>query len=216
MSGLTSVLDFVSDIRTAIAVSSVPALTAARYAQLGDIVFEVVGPITGVESKCGFTFAQHDVIESKPRLQATGDELEVLTLTLAFNSTINDPVTAYADLVSVAAAHQAMPFVFAGGQILGRYVISEIDDTIDHTDTRGAVTRRTTRVTLTEWVQDQPLEIAAATRRTAAVAKTAAAPKVTKPKPGDPTYGYDLPENVSMAVLLRAAMDATKAHEPAP
>ena len=48
------------------------------FAALGEIQFEVVGSPEGYESAGAYDFAEQRVIESKPRLQWVGDDLERL------------------------------------------------------------------------------------------------------------------------------------------
>lgn len=207
----TSITNVVTDVRTAIAVDDTPTARRVLLAQLGSTRFEVVGPIQELASTRGYSYAQHEVIEGKPRLQATGDELEQLVLTLRFHPQFGDPVGDYADLCLAAAQHQAMPFVWGSGAVMGRYVITEIDDTIDAMDELGRVTLRTTRVTLLEWVESTPLEVRSQQKKktsATAAATASSAPKKTVRAPTDPLYGAELPEDVPLDVLLRYAVRA--------
>ncbi|MEX2155118.1 MAG: phage tail protein [Gemmatimonadaceae bacterium] len=200
MGPVRTLLRVIGDVRTTIAAESpLPTLRRAMYTQLGDIAFEVVGPVTGLEMKRGYTYARHEIIEGKPRLEAIGDELDVLTFSLDFLREIADPVTSYADLCAAAAAHVALPLIFANGQVMGHFVITSIDDAVDLTDGRGSVLKRRTRVELTEWVESKPLEVTSRARRAAATANSAAAPKVAKKQP--PVHAD--PASVPMSVVIR-------------
>lgn len=201
MAKLSSILRVVDGVRTSImGPATEPAPEPLMLAQLGDLLFAVIGPVTGLSSKRAYTYAVHEPIEGKPRLQAIGDELEVLTFTLDFMRELADPVSSYVNLCAAAAAHQVMPLIFADGQVMGRYVITSIEDTVDLTDVLGTVTKRRTRVELTEWVESKPLEVQSRARRAAATTKTAAAPKVVKAPP--PVHAN--PSAVPVAAICRA------------
>jgi phage protein U len=195
-----NVLDIISDVRTRIAANAVPQPRRPMYAQLGAITFFVVGPITGLESKQEFNFAQLDIIAGKPRLQSIGDGLEELTLRLSFHRQFCDPAAMYSDLKDAASKKEALPLVFANGQVAGRFVISEIGDSIDETTEQGDVTSRSTTITLMEWVEATPLEVKSRARKAAAKKAVAAAPKKKAPAPLVPQ-----PEE-SIDSLLRRAM----------
>lgn len=200
MPSLRSVLQVIGDVRTAVAAQMpLPVRQGAMYAQLGTIVFEVVGPITGLTSKREYRYAAHEVVQGKPRLEAIGDGLEVLSLTLEFLREITDPVTAFADLCAAAAAYEALPLVFADGQVMGHYVVTAIDDVIDRTDDRGTVTHRRTRVELTEWDERPPTEVASRARRASASQQLAQAPKVAF----RPPTVYADPAAVPLSVVTR-------------
>ena len=139
------------------------------YVQLGSLQYQLVGPVTGLESTSTADFAEHAVIEGKPRLQFIGMGLDVLTLTFAFHSMFGDPDLEIGSLYAAMAAHQAMPLVWANGVVRGRYVITQCEETITRTDALGRIIAADVRLTLKEWVEDVALEV-----------KT---PRVTKPKP---------------------------------
>jgi len=75
------------------------------FAVLGEIPFQVVGSPEGYESRRGYDFAEHRVIESKPRLQWLGNDLERLKFELRLHSSFTDPAAKLALLRSTAAAH---------------------------------------------------------------------------------------------------------------
>src|ERR1700730_412153 len=93
------------------------------FAVLGEIPFQVVGSPEGYESRRGYDFAEHRVIERKPRLQWLGHELAPLTFELRLHSSFTDPAAKLALLRSTAAAHLALPLVFGNGGFRGFFVI---------------------------------------------------------------------------------------------
>jgi hypothetical protein len=58
---------------------------------LGDIQFEVVGSPEVYESAGTYDFAEQKVIESKPRLQWVGDDLERLKFELIWHASFTNP-----------------------------------------------------------------------------------------------------------------------------
>ncbi len=96
------------------------------FAALGDIQFEVVGSPEGYESAGAYDFAEQRVIESKPRLQWVGDDLERLKFDLMWHSSFTNPAVQLALLRATAAQHLAVPLVFGNGGFRGFFVIESI------------------------------------------------------------------------------------------
>lgn len=121
------------------------------YAQLGNLVFEAFGPLTGLNGRREYSYAEHEVIEGRPALQYTGSGLELRTLNLVFSSAFCVPDLAADELKAMADKHEAVPLFFASGEVLGRYVIQAIEETYHETDPSGSITRASYRVDLIEW-----------------------------------------------------------------
>ena len=85
------------------------------FAVLGDIQFEVVGSPEAYESAGTYDFAEQKVIESKPRLQWVGDDLERLKFELIWHASFTNPALQLARLRATAAEHLALPLVFGNG-----------------------------------------------------------------------------------------------------
>ena len=96
------------------------------FAALGDIQFEVVGSPEGYESAGAYNFAEQRVIESKPRLQWLGDDLQRLNFELMWHSSFTNPAVQLALLRATAAQHLALPLIFGG-----RHVPRSLCDRID-------------------------------------------------------------------------------------
>ena len=97
------------------------------FAVLGEIQFEVVGSPEGYESAGAYDFCEQRVIESKPRLQWVGDELERLSFELMWHSSFTNPAAQLALLRATAAQHLALPLVFGNGEFRGFFVIESIE-----------------------------------------------------------------------------------------
>lgn len=96
------------------------------FAALGEIAFEVVGSPETFDSARRYDFAEHRVIESKPRLQWLGTDLERLRLEMMLHSSITNPAVQLEILKAAAAAHRALPLVFGNGGFRGFFVIEAI------------------------------------------------------------------------------------------
>lgn len=129
------------------------------FAQLGDIRFELITYFDGLEGRTSYTFAEHQVIEGKPLLQFIGDNLDEVSVQFRFHVSYCAPEAEFRRLIDAANLHQALPFVFGNGLYKGRFVITEISDTVENTASDGTVIAMGARVTLKEWVDAAPLEV---------------------------------------------------------
>ncbi|MGA8793824.1 phage tail protein [Candidatus Binatus sp.] len=127
------------------------------FAALGDIQFEVVGSPEGYESAAAYNFAEQRVIESKPRLQWLGDDLQRLNFELMWHSSFTNPAVQLALLRATAAQHLALPLIFGVGTYLGLFVIESIKvKSMQMSDLGGLLAIRVA-IALKEWIPDQAL-----------------------------------------------------------
>lgn len=127
------------------------------YAQLGSIQFQLIMP-TGMDSSQTYNYAEHQVIEGKPRLQYIGDGLDLFNIQIRFHFSFCAPGAELKRLRDEAGKHLAMPLVFANGTYKGRYVIEKIDVTAEQTADDGSLMSADIKLTLKEWVDVDPLE----------------------------------------------------------
>ncbi len=127
------------------------------FAALGDIQFEVVGSPEGYESAAAYNFAEQRVIESKPRLQWLGDDLQRLNFELKWHSSFTNPAVQLALLRATAAQHLALPLILGVGTYLGLFVIESIKvKSMQMSDLGGLLAIRVA-IALKEWIPDQAL-----------------------------------------------------------
>ena len=122
------------------------------WALLGDIYFELLFTPEAADLKTLHNYAEHSVIEGKPKLQWTGDGLQERNWMIRLHSTFCDPDTVMSFLHSVAAEHKALPLSLGTGQYLGRYVIAEIYEQTLVTDQYGGTIAQTAGLKLKEWI----------------------------------------------------------------
>jgi phage protein U len=121
---------------------------------LGEIQFEVVGSPEGYESTGAYGFDEQRVVESKPRLQWVGDELERLSFELMWHSSFTNPAAQLALLRATAAQHQALPLVFGNGGFRGFFVIESIKMKSQQLSAGGAPIAIRVALALKEWAAD--------------------------------------------------------------
>jgi phage protein U len=123
-----------------------------QFALLGDIQFDLITYFDGLDGRFGVDYAEHALIEGKPRLQRIGDKLDEWTLDLKFHQVFCDPETELANLRLAMMTYVPMPFVLATGEYKGNFVITDVLMTAQQTDPYGTVVSMSVSVTLRESV----------------------------------------------------------------
>lgn len=190
------------------------------FAALGDIQFEVVGSPESYESAAAYDFPELRVIESKPRLQWVGDELERLTFDLMWHASFTNPAAQLALLRATAAEHLALPLVFGNGGFRGFFVIESIKVKSQQLSAGGAPIAIRVALAMKEWVADSqllsvvrapstPLGITTASGGTADSSSNGSTPGVSALLSLPAATGASAPEldadDVPLAVIVRSA-----------
>ena len=189
------------------------------FAVLGDIQFEVVGSPESYDSAGEYEYSEQRVIESKPRLQWVGDELDRLNFELMWHSSFTNPAAQLALLRATAAQHLALPLVFGDGGFRGFFVVESIAVRSQQLSAGGAPIAIRVALSLKEWAVDSillaststaaatPLAIASSSTGTASgtnVTTSGVSALVRIPSPAG-TSGPDLGAgDVSAAVIVRS------------
>lgn len=121
------------------------------FAQLGSVMFEVVGALTEFGGRREYSYAEHARIDGKPTVQFTGEGLEEADLGFALDEWLCEPTDALDELQTMAAAHQAVTLVWGDGRLQGPFVLRGIEYTVAGAAADGRPTRITGRVRLQEW-----------------------------------------------------------------
>lgn len=124
------------------------------FAKLGEITFNLITYLDGLDDVQKFTFAEHQTIESKPKLQFIGDELDELNIRLNFHSSFCTPEYEIKRLKNTAKKHDKLAFILGNGKYVGNYVILEISSTTQQCDRFGNLISIDTEVKLKEWSDD--------------------------------------------------------------
>lgn len=132
------------------------------WGSLGDIVFDLMSAPTGLECQEGVVYARHPVIGGKPRLQATGSELQEISLPLTWHSlVVPDIEDRLQRLLKAMREREILSLVIgsdtAGSIYAGRYVIQRIPHTVEKHNPDGSMLAVQLTVELLEWVDDPHL-----------------------------------------------------------
>ena len=168
------------------------------FCKLGDIEFELLKTPDGFDRDLSYKYSEHETIESKSKLQFTGEDLQRLNLNLYFNSQFCNPEEELETLQESASEYEALPLIFGNGKYLGRYVIESISESRTETDAEGTVLSLNVRVSLKEWIEDDPIKeeiskrklLARALKKTGSHAP-AGAKKFTETTEGVPEGDYN-------------------------
>lgn len=104
------------------------------YAQLGPYPFTVLKSYESRSRDDRFTYPQHDLIEGKPILQWTGDDLIRIKLSIQLHVKFCDPDAEAKSLRDAAATHQALRYVLVSGEVVGEFVIQSVQEVTHVTD----------------------------------------------------------------------------------
>lgn len=125
------------------------------FALLGDVQFDLITYFDGFESQFGVDYAEHALIEGKPRLQRVADKLDEIRIQLSFHIQFCDPERELAKLRKALGAHQAMALVLGNGDYKGWFVLTEVTATSKQTDKAGSLIALESSITLREFVGDK-------------------------------------------------------------
>lgn len=121
------------------------------FAQLGNIKFDLITYFNGLDDSQKHNFAEHQTIESKPKLQFIGDELDELNIKLNFHSSFCTPEEEIKKLKTIAKKHEELAFILGNGKYVGKYVIQEITSTTQQSDKFGNLISIESEIKLKEW-----------------------------------------------------------------
>lgn len=161
---------------------------------LGSVMLPSIA-VLGLRIGGSESYSAQDVIEGKPRLQWMGPGAAQAQLTLKAHVEWIPPATLYARLESLRSAHEAVALATLAGDILGTFVVEQVDLTPIWCFEDGVVGAATLDVKLT----DPGVDVAAARPRPVGV-RDEAEDIVTAPKPEDTSRPID---SVTPAEIVR-------------
>lgn len=141
------------------------------FALLGEIQFELVTHFDGLEINRATKFARHETLGGKPVLQRTGDELDELTIELAFHDYYCDPEAELKKLDAARLAAKALPLVWGNGVVEGSFVIESLRIVQQGATQYGKVISLSATVKLVEFVESAPLAAAVREKQASAPAR---------------------------------------------
>lgn len=190
------------------------------FAVLGDIPFQIVGSPEAFSDSRGYDYAEHRVVQARPRLQWLADDLMTIRLEMLLHRSFTEPGASLLTLRQAAATHAALPLVFGNGDFRGYFVITRIDTVSRQMSGSGDLFAITVRLCLRESPVEfdpaappippfLPIAIVAlgasissvgSVRASTGVSALAAVTALT-----GPTSGILLPDDVPAPVIVRSA-----------
>tara|TARA_R110000782_G_scaffold123923_3_gene215425 strand:- start:1089 stop:1946 length:858 start_codon:yes stop_codon:yes gene_type:complete len=127
------------------------------YAQLGNIRFEGLKGFSSFSHERGVNYAQHELINGKPRLQAVGDNLDTISFSMYLHSEFTDPESDIEVLRTAMQEREVLPLILGNGRVLGFFVIPSFSQSNSFTDPVGNLIETTLNIELLEDFSDSPL-----------------------------------------------------------
>lgn len=174
------------------------------YHQLGNITFEGLKGFSALGSREAPSLAQHAVIDGKPKLQRTGDTLDEYRIAIMFHSRFCNPETEVGKLKSAMRSGEILPLIVGTGETLGNFVISEIEQDVQHTTKEGAIIMTRLNVSLLESAGSDPLSTAMAAAKSSAFANAGNNPVSILPRTVDGSAIFAA-KKINEAVSLQTA-----------
>ncbi len=152
------------------------------FAQLGDIRFDLIAYFEGLESTKMFNYAEHAVIEGKPKLQYMGEALEEIRIKINLHMDFCNPEAEYKKIMEAASRYKPLAFIFGNGLYKGDYVIEELTTIEVQTFNDGTLMAVDMELKLKEWVRDKVVTMKSSTGKKTLRRK---AKPQTQVEPGD-------------------------------
>lgn len=134
------------------------------FAQLGTIKFEGIKGFEAFARKREANYAQHALIENKPRLERVGTKLTEVNLTINLHTAFCTPEEELDKLDTARQNGEVLSLVIGTGEVYGNFVITNIGETVNKTDGNGAFVGLQLEVNLLEAVVNKAKAAAAAQR----------------------------------------------------
>ena len=127
------------------------------FAKLGEIQFDILPYISDMDESSTSNYAEHAVIEGKPKLQYMGENLDEINFSVKFNLAYCIPSQEIKKLKDAKAKHEAMPLIYGNGEYVGKFVIEEIRKTAVQNDNFGNIIAIDANIRLREHYEPETL-----------------------------------------------------------
>lgn len=128
------------------------------YAQLGNILFANQNGFDSFSKTDDTTYAQHDLISGKPRLQPVANELEEITISLHLRAEFVNVEDSILALKTSKDTFEVLPLVLGSGRYMGDYVITSIGETHNTAFDDGLLIDATVSLTIREYSTTDKLQ----------------------------------------------------------
>lgn len=120
------------------------------FSSIGDIVFQGLYSPTGLSTGRKASYAEHARVGRTPRLQWTGQELQVIDLTLLLDVSFCNPAREIDRFEAYRNNQEIVPYVSGTGRLVGEYVVTDVQITAKHAFADGTLQQVDMRVQLKE------------------------------------------------------------------
>jgi len=187
------------------------------YAQLGNIRFEGLKGFSSFSHTVAVAYAQHARINGKSRLEATGDELDAISIEILLHANFTNPEADIEEMRAAMYNREILKLILGNGNIVGDFVISSFEKVIDFTDPKGNIISVTLSVELLESYNENPLSEAQKNAMNSAFATTARNSNVRSVLPAKPSPAMGVTLQVSeikaSAIQINQYTAAAEANE---
>ncbi len=107
------------------------------FAQLGNIVFELITYFDGISDTTSYNYAEHERVNNKTLLQFMGEGLQEYTIKLNLHSSFCVPEDEISKIKDAARTGKPLKFIKGNGEYLGAFVVQQIQKTTEQTSPEG-------------------------------------------------------------------------------
>lgn len=133
------------------------------FCVLGELEFELLNGPTGWEMTEGEDYAEHALVEGKPRLQWLAPKLNEISITIGLHAWFCVPDERLDEFRAAMQGHQALALVLGNGTHKGYYVIAELKHTMRHALDDGTATGIEATLSLKEYANQSTAQSATTT-----------------------------------------------------
>jgi phage protein U len=152
------------------------ATAGETFALLGDLELRLANTPRDWEEKSTAAYAEHEVIDNRPKLQSMGNRLDEIHLVFALHAGAADIGATYNSLWESKENSEVVPLTMGDGEYLGDFVITELSFKRLATFPNGTTMAAEVGVNLKEWIPTRALTI---TKRDAPAVKASNPEKKT-------------------------------------
>lgn len=128
------------------------------YCQLGTILFENLKTFTEYSKTGASVFAEHPLVDGKPRLQKTGLSLSEISLQIRFHASFCNPANELDKLKTSRDSAEILPLLYGNGKLEGDFVITEVSEVVEDADSQGNIFSYNVSISLKEYIVPDKLQ----------------------------------------------------------